>query len=144
MDSLTIYTDASVNPQNKTTGIGFHIKQNGETLCTNASGIEYHDSTQAEWKAILIALRYAITEYNPMHITLYTDAHSVAEVINSNSTPSQDTIHGLYWRYTQLAAEIEFISIRHIPSDLNKTADSLARYGRRSMEARTSSNQHQY
>lgn len=127
---MQIYTDCSVDYIDESAGIGYIITENNSIVYSNATDIEYCSTVKAEWKAIINAIEYAKSELHVTEITVYTDCHSIVEVIRDEASPQSDIMQGMYWNYTQITNEIT-ITVNHIHRSKNCIADHLAKKGRK-------------
>jgi len=124
-----MYTDASV--QDFELRIGYRIqKSNGEVIHEHGKNtMTAQDSTQGEIISILHALRYTITNTTITHLTIYTDSHSVKEMLSerSDAEPKQQDVYTLITATRQLLKNFTQVEVFYIESQSNP-AHSIAYY----------------
>ncbi|API89463.1 hypothetical protein BKP56_09445 [Marinilactibacillus sp. 15R] len=126
---LKVYTDAAVNGNPGSAGIGIVISGNGiyEQLAIPLSG--KWDNHSAEWEAMRIAIKWVETNQTlDSLILLYTDSQVVARSISKKYVKNINFKPFLTDCLSSLN-HFPFYEIHWIPEKQNKGADNLAKQG---------------
>jgi ribonuclease HI len=129
---VDIFFDASVRQDPESTAIGFVIEaSDGRKLATKGQSTELLANTQAEYLALLEALRTAARYPGIDHVHVYGDCKSVIDVLNpeSEANPNRADIAAFAKQARELLAKFAHAELRYISREKNKLADRLAYVG---------------
>lgn len=123
MESVRIDFDASVSSDGLF--IGFLIKDpdTSEVIDSQQKNMfSRQGSTQGEVMSVLHAIRYTVNKYNPDHIDIYGDSHSVIHLLkpNTHHTSNKSDMKQLIdCIYSLLRDTVESFNTYHIYSHEN-------------------------
>lgn len=110
--------------------------QQGQTLKEDTCFIGLHTNNQAEYEALLMALKYAISE-KAQEVTCHLDSELVAKQLNGEYTVKNSELQQLWRRVQQLKVcfkKIRFVNvprtnlqIQRADALVNRTLDEEAR-----------------
>ena len=122
---LTIYTDGGARGNPGPAGVGAVLKdENGETIATVSEFIGEATNNQAEYKAVIAALRKA-KQFKASEIQVYLDSELVSEQLNQKYKIKNKELAPLFVQIWNLTIGIDKITYKHIPREQNQEADKL-------------------
>ncbi|CAH9091421.1 unnamed protein product [Cuscuta europaea] len=101
---------------------------NGSVICRLREGLGTADSTTAEYRAIILGLKYALRK-GFAHIRVQGDSQSVCMQIQDQVKVKSPSISSLCEQAKQLKASFQSFQIKHVPRKSNCEADKLASLG---------------
>ncbi|MBI4064262.1 MAG: ribonuclease HI family protein [Elusimicrobia bacterium] len=133
---LTIYIDGACRFNPGPAGIGVWIVDGqGKTLAEISEFIGQATNNIAEWSAYLRALREA-KKMGAEEVSIFTDSQLLVEQVRGNFKVRDERLK-VFWRQAkQLQEELPGFKLAHVPREINKMADSLAK---RSVEGKVKS-----
>lgn len=132
MRSLLIQTDAAVEPKNPG-GIGscaFVVLQKGSVIYDQCGIIGQRpdlNNIEAEYRAVLGALRWSEKFASQDDISLQTDCQLVARQINGEYGCYKPYLYDFLKECKQLIGKLHRCQVSWIPRELNTVADKLTR-----------------
>lgn len=115
--------DASTKHRKRKTQIGYVIySPDGKVVCKCSKSIEYMDSNDAEWYALLEVMKDA-KELNIKYIKIYGDCQSVIDTCNTKQ-PKKNVYHK---RIKELELFFDTCKYEWIKRKKNTVADSLSK-----------------
>lgn len=137
MSGIHVYTDASVDYDNNTAGIGFVVLDNTDCsvnfdtksnniLFEHSRRISYCSPVKAEWIAIIKAVELVKTQFEAECITVHTDCHSISQITDGDSNPDSNLSHGMNWWFQNVTESVN-VTVEYIRRERNMYADALAR-----------------
>ena len=140
MATVHLWTDASVRPPDRSTAVGFLIEdERGELLGAFGYPLEeYHDSTTAEYLAIIHGLEHTLEVTPARTVHIHTDATSVLRVLSEEHDDMTDCprLQGFVFRVRQLFERFDDVKLHDVPSEENP-AHALATSGNASSQTAT-------
>lgn len=125
MIKLIIFTDGGARGNPGPAGIGAVIKnENGENLKTISEYIGETTNNQAEYKAIISALKIA-KELKGEYLEFNLDSELAVKQLNREYKVKNAELAPLFLQIHNLSIDFKKITYRHIPRELNKEADKL-------------------
>jgi ribonuclease HI len=127
---LKIYTDGCSKGNPGPAGIGVVIYKEGERepVFKVSDEIGIKTNNQAEYKALIRALEYAVL-LKAEDVEVNSDSELMVKQMNGNYRVKNAGIKPLYAEARRLAGLIKKFSIRYIPRENNRGADKLANMG---------------
>ena len=126
IEKVVIFTDGTAEPNPGPAAIGAIIKdEQGKNLATISQPIGRATSNQAEYRAIIAALEYAI-RLGASQVEAYSDSELAVRQINRRYRVKAAPLKPLYQKVRQLINQLTSFTITYIPREQNKEADSLA------------------
>ena len=126
MRRMVIFTDGAAEPNPGPAAIGVTIKdEQGKVIATVSQSIGRATSNQAEYRAIIAALEYAI-RLGANQVDMRSDSELVVRQINRRYRVKAASLKPLYQRVKQLRRSLGGFTITHIPREQNAEADNLA------------------
>jgi ribonuclease HI len=133
---LKIYSDGGARGNPGPAAIAFiALTDKGETVKADSRFIGIHTNNQAEYEALLMALRYA-SEINAQEVTCHLDSELVAKQLNGEYAVKNDALWLLWRKVQQLKVCFSKISFVNVPrcnlqiaradALVNKTLDAQA------------------
>ena len=123
---VVIFTDGTAEPNPGPAAIGATIKDEQGRLITSISqGIGQATNNQAEYRAIIAALKNAV-RLGANQVDIHSDSELVVRQINGQYRVKNAALKPLYQRVKQLQSQLKGFTITHIPRQQNTEADSLA------------------
>ncbi|MFC1987248.1 ribonuclease HI family protein [Chloroflexota bacterium] len=123
---MIINTDGAAEPNPGSAAIGATIKdEQGKNIATISQSIGKATNNQAEYRAIIAALEYAI-RLGAKQVNIRSDSELVVRQINGKYRVKKAHLEPLYHRVKQLLSRLESSTITHIPREQNTEADRLA------------------
>ncbi|MFC1991297.1 ribonuclease HI family protein [Chloroflexota bacterium] len=121
-----IFTDGVAEPNPGQAAIGATIKnEQGELIASISEAIGYATNNQAEYRAIISALKKAIG-LGIIEVDIRSDSELVVRQINGKYRVKNASLKPLYQKVKQLQSQLTGFSIVHVPREQNKEADILA------------------
>jgi ribonuclease HI len=124
---LTIYTDGCSKGNPGPAGIGVLIYQNNETqpLTALSSDIGITTNNQAEYRALIAGLEYAVSA-RATEVEVKSDSELIVNQMNGSYRVKKPELVPLYVEAKRLSGLIGNFCIRSIPREQNREADALA------------------
>ncbi len=122
---IQVYTDGATNVNTEKSGAGIYIKS-GEKKLEYAVPLPYMPNHEAEFHAIIEALKICKANFPGEILSFRTDSKVAAEVIDKGRTKNKQFLPLLEVIQSE-AAEFPFLFIKWIPEKENGKADQLAR-----------------
>ncbi|WP_152655193.1 RNase H family protein [Oceanobacillus sp. CFH 90083] len=122
---IQIYTDGATNVNTEKSGAGIYIKF-GEQKLEYAVPLPYMSNHEAEFHAIIEALKICKTSFPGQILSFRTDSKVAAEVVDKGRTKNRQFLPLLEIIQAEAAA-FPFLFIKWIPERKNSKADQLAR-----------------
>ncbi len=124
--AVVIFTDGTAEPNPGPAAIGAAIKdEQGKLITSISQPIGWATNNQAEYRAIIVALKKAI-ELGADQVDVRSDSELVVKQINGSYRVKNAALKSLYQQVKQLQSLFKGFTITHIPRRQNKEADSLA------------------
>lgn len=124
---LTVYTDGGARGNPGPAGIGVLITKNQEQFKISKY-IGLATNNQAEYQAVIEALKYLIENFSGSNITVqfYLDSQLVVEQLSGNYKIKNEGLKSLFNEARVLILQLGGqISFTHIPREQNCVADKL-------------------
>lgn len=124
---LTIYTDGCSKGNPGRAGIGILIYQDNsqKPLAMLSDEIGLTTNNQAEYKALISALKYAVN-VGATEVDIRSDSELIVNQIKGSYRVKKAELKPLYEEAKRLSGLIKKFSIRAIPREQNREADALA------------------
>jgi ribonuclease HI len=124
---LTIYTDGCSKGNPGRAGIGVLIYQDDtrEPFCKLSHDIGVTTNNQAEYKALIAALEYAV-KVRATDVKIKSDSELIVNQMNGRYRVKNVELQALHAEAKRLSGLINNFSIRSIPREQNREADELA------------------
>jgi ribonuclease HI len=122
-----IYSDGGARGNPGPAAIGFvAVNEGGETLKEDSCFIGVHTNNQAEYEALLFALKFAI-EAKAQEVVCHLDSELVTKQLNGEYAVKNDQLWQLWRRVVQLKVCFKKISFINVPRSNPQTqrADAL-------------------
>ena len=124
-NKLTIYTDGGARGNPGPAGIGAVLKdENIETVATVSEFIGEATNNQAEYRAVIAALKKA-KQLGANEVDLYLDSELVCEQLNQKYRIKNKELAPLFVQIWNLGIGLKKATYKHIPREQNKEADRL-------------------
>jgi len=131
MDKLIIYTDGGSrgNPGPSAIGVVFVDSKTSEVLKTYGERVVDGTNNEAEYKAIIFALKkvkqvYGKEKAKKMEIDMRMDSELAVNQLNGKYKLSTKHIQQLFIEVWNLKTDFENVAFTHIPREQNTLADS--------------------
>lgn len=131
MNKLIIYTDGGSrgNPGPSAIGMVFADLETGQVLKTYGERVEDGTNNEAEYKAIIFALKKAKALYSKdkiknMEIEMRMDSELACKQLNGEYKLSTKHIQELFIEVWNLKTDFSKVTFHHIPREENKLADA--------------------
>ena len=131
MNKLIIYTDGGSrgNPGPSAIGVVFADPETGQVLKTYGERVEDGTNNEAEYKAIIFALKKAKALYGKdkvknMEIEIRMDSELACKQLSGEYKLSAKHIQELFIEVWNLKTDFSKVSFVHIPREQNKLADT--------------------
>ncbi|MCK5415990.1 ribonuclease HI family protein [Candidatus Parcubacteria bacterium] len=126
MNKLIVYTDGGSRGNPGPSGIGAVIKNvKGKILCEISEYIGETTNNQAEYKALLAAIKKA-KEFNPDEIDFFLDSELVVKQLNREYKVKNKNLQPLFVEIYNNSLNFKKITYNHVRREFNKEADKLA------------------
>lgn len=126
MSKLIVHTDGGARGNPGPAGIGAVLRmENGAVLAEISEYIGKTTNNQAEYKALLAAIRKA-KEFNPDEVCFYLDSELVVKQLNREYKVKNQELAPLFMEICDNARCFKKVTFIHIKRELNKDADRLA------------------
>jgi ribonuclease HI len=124
---LIIYTDGCSKGNPGPAGIGVAVYQDDglHLLFAWSDDIGVTTNNQAEYKALIAALKYTV-DINATEVEIRSDSELIVNQMNGSYRVKKAELKPLYTEARRLSASIKNFSIRYIPREQNRQADALA------------------
>jgi ribonuclease HI len=124
-NKLIIYTDGGARGNPGPAGIGAVIKdENGETVATISEFIGEATNNQAEYKAVIAALKRA-KSFKAQELEVFLDSELVCEQLNQKYKIKNQELAPLFVQIWNLSIGMKKTIYKHIPREKNQEADKL-------------------
>ena len=131
MNKLIIYTDGGSrgNPGPSAIGVVFADPETGQVLKTYGERVEDGTNNEAEYKAIIFALKKAKALYSKdkvknMEIEIRMDSELACKQLSGEYKLSAKHIQELFIEVWNLKTDFSKVTFTHIPREQNKLADT--------------------
>ena len=126
---LIVYTDGAARGNPGPAGIGVHVTdRRGRTVATLAEGIGVATNNQAEYRAVLEALRLAGAR-GARSVLVRSDSRLLVEQLEGRFRVKNPTLQRLHREARGLIRGFERVDLEHVPREQNREADALANEG---------------
>ena len=123
---LISYTDGGARGNPGPAGIGVALQnKDGETIGEWSEFLGIATNNQAEYKALLLALKQAVA-MGAVELECRLDSELVVKQLKSEYKVKHPDLKPLFEQAKGLISQIKNVSFKHIPRELNKRADQLA------------------
>ncbi|MFC1932466.1 ribonuclease HI family protein [Chloroflexota bacterium] len=123
---VVIFTDGVSKGNPGPAAIGATIKnEQGKIIATISQSIGKTTNNQAEYRAVIAALEYAI-RLGANRVDMRSDSELVVRQLNGQYRVKKVHLKTLYQQVKQLLSQLEGYTINHIPREQNTEADRLA------------------
>lgn len=124
--TVTAFTDGASRGNPGPAAIGVVLRdQNGVLLGTISQAIGKATNNQAEYQAVIAALKEAL-RLGAKRVVLYADSELVVRQLNGLYRVREARLKPLYQEVKDLAAKLEGFEAHHIDREANRDADHLA------------------
>ena len=125
-EMIKIFSDGGARGNPGPAGVGAVIySDNGEVLAEVSEYLGIATNNQAEYKALIFALKRA-KEMGAKKIMCYLDSELVVKQLNREYKVKNKDLAPLFLEVHNLSINFKNISYHHIPREENKAADKLA------------------
>ncbi|NCU44657.1 ribonuclease HI family protein [Candidatus Falkowbacteria bacterium] len=125
-DYLVSYTDGGARGNPGPAGIGVVLQnKEGETIGQWSEFLGIATNNQAEYKALLLALKQAVA-LGAVELACRLDSELVVKQLKGEYKVKHPDLKPLFEQAKSLISQIKNVSFKHIPRELNKQADQLA------------------
>ncbi|NCU44305.1 ribonuclease HI family protein [Candidatus Falkowbacteria bacterium] len=125
-DCLISYTDGGARGNPGPAGIGVALQnKDGETVGEWSEFLGIATNNQAEYKALLLALKQAVA-LGAVELECRLDSELVVKQLKGEYKVKHPDLKPLFEQAKGLISQIKNVSFKHIPRELNKQADQLA------------------
>ena len=125
-DYLISYTDGGARGNPGPSGIGVVLQnKDGETIGEWSEFLGIATNNQAEYKALLLALKQAVA-LGVVELDCRLDSELVVKQLKGEYKVKHPDLKPLFEQAKSLISQIKNVSFKHIPRELNKQADRLA------------------
>lgn len=122
--TITTFTDGGARGNPGPAGIGFVLKENGQTVFAKGEYIGKTTNNQAEYRALLRALEEAI-RLGAMEVHCFLDSELLVKQLNYQYKVRDQDLAVHFVRAVQLSKNFKKITFIHIPREQNTEADTL-------------------
>lgn len=123
---LISYTDGGARGNPGPAGIGVVLQnKDGKVVGEWSEFLGIATNNQAEYKALLLALKQAIT-LGAIELECRLDSELVVKQLKGEYKVKHPGLKPLFEQAKSLISQIKNVSFKHIPRELNKQADRLA------------------
>lgn len=123
---LISYTDGGARGNPGPAGIGVVLQnKDGETIGEWSEFLGIATNNQAEYKALLLALKQAVA-LGAITLECRLDSELVVKQLKGEYKVKHPELKPLFEQAKSLISQIKNVSFKHIPRELNKQADQLA------------------
>lgn len=123
---LVSYTDGGARGNPGPSGIGVVLQnKTGETIGEWSEFLGIATNNQAEYKALLLALKQAVA-LGVVELDCRLDSELVVKQLKGEYKVKHPDLKPLFEQAKSLISQIKNVSFKHIPRELNKQADQLA------------------
>jgi len=127
---ITIYTDGGSRGNPGPAAIGIVIQKEDQTLKKYSEFIEEKTNNEAEYEAVLFALRkvkllFGKKEAKEMEVEILMDSELVANQLNHQYKIKEKNLQPLFIKIWNLAIDFKNVHFSYIPREKNKEADRL-------------------
>ncbi len=123
---LVSYTDGGARGNPGPSGIGVVLQnKTGETIGEWSEFLGIATNNQAEYKALLLALKQAVA-LGVVELDCRLDSELVVKQLKGEYKVKHPDLKPLFEQAKSLISQIKNVSFKHIPRELNKQADRLA------------------
>ena len=121
---LTIYTDGGARGNPGPAGTGIVIKENGKTVKEYGEYIGETTNNQAEYKALISALKSA-QELGAEEVEIFMDSELIVKQVMGEYKVKHPDLAPLFLKLHNLRMGFKKFSITHVRREKNKEADAL-------------------
>lgn len=126
MKNAQVWTDGGSRGNPGHAAIGLHIRySNGETYSENKYIGDKITNNQAEYTALLCAIKHLVAEGDVEKVLVYADSELMVKQIKGLYMVKDTKIKVIYDKIIKMLPNFKEFAIMHIPREQNKFADSL-------------------
>lgn len=127
-DRLIVFTDGGAFNNPGPAGIGIVIaNQQGKKLLEISKFIGFATNNQAEYQAVVFALKTVLEKFKAKNIQVLLDSNLVCQQLRGNYKVKNQGLKPLYNKVKELQCNFELVLFDHIPREKNKDADKLVK-----------------
>ena len=135
MTPITVEIDGSSRRNPGPAGLGIRIlDREGEVLKEISRAVGVMTNNQAEYRALILALQ-EVKAYLPADVVIRTDSELLYRQMHGQYRVKHPGLRPLHDHAHRLMAQIGTARLIHVPRELNRAADRLARQASRTDEA---------
>jgi ribonuclease HI len=121
-----VHTDGAARGNPGPAAIGIVVEdESGHTVYESSRTLGIHTNNEAEYLAVLAALRY-LKEIRAKAADFYLDSELVVNQLNGRYKVKEPRLQSLHGQATMLLNAVPSHTIRHVPRADNARADALA------------------
>ena|SRR3989338_4055929 len=121
---ITTFTDGGARGNPGPAGIGFVLKENGQTIFAKGEYIGKTTNNQAEYRALLRALEEAV-KLGATEVNCFLDSELLVKQLNYQYKVRDPDLAVHFARAVQLSKNFKKITFTHIRREKNTEADAL-------------------
>ena len=127
-EGLIIFTDGGAynNPGPAAVGIVFY-NQGGKELRRTSKFIGNTTNNQAEYQAVLLALKIAQEKFASRQIQFFLDSKLIVEQLNGNYKIKNQGLKLLYFEVKKMQLNFPQVLYDYVPREKNRIADKLVK-----------------
>ena len=127
-ERLIIFTDGGAynNPGPGAVGIVFY-NQEGKELLRASKFIGDTTNNQAEYQAVLSALKIAQAKFKPQQIQFFLDSKLIVEQLNGNYKIKNHGLKPLHFEIKKRQLNFPLVLYDYVPREKNRIADKLVK-----------------
>ncbi len=127
-DRLIIFTDGGAynNPGPAAAGVVFYNHE-GKELLQASRFLGNRTNNQAEYQAVLLALKIAQEKFKPQQIQFFLDSKLIVEQLNGNYKIKNQGLKPLYFEVKKRQLNFPLVLYDYVPREKNKLADKLVK-----------------
>lgn len=123
--TISIHSDGASQGNPGLAGAGAVLEAGANLLETISAPLGVMTCNQAEYNALLLALKAAL-RYKPDRINCYLDSELVVRQLNGEYRVRDATLRVLHQQIIELIKHVSEVTFVHITRELNAQADNLA------------------
>ncbi|MCL5257209.1 MAG: ribonuclease HI family protein [Chloroflexi bacterium] len=122
---IAIHSDGASQGNPGLAGAGGVVQAGGTVLETISEPLGVMTCNQAEYNALLFALKAAL-KYRPERLDCFLDSELVVKQLKGEYKVRDATLQRLYQQVIELIKQVEEVSFTHVPRERNAKSDRLA------------------
>lgn len=130
-DTVHAWIDGASSGNPGPAGAGVVIKKGGKILCEHKVSLGITTNNVAEYSALLVAMEKAL-ELGIHSLVVHTDSELLYRQLAGRYKVRNPGILKLYTGVQELKRKFSMLRVQHVPRELNREADRLARQARES------------